>query len=82
MRYAGRVLALICIIIFGVLFLVQMTALALLYTARFVPLVDRHFPITGQDIVCGAVASGFLWLSSVFFYLRLARFHAGHGDTA
>jgi hypothetical protein len=81
-RYAGRVLALICIIIFGVLFLVQMTALALLYTSRFVPLVDWHFPITGRDIVCGAIASGFLWLSSVFFYLRLARLQSGHGDTA
>ena len=74
MRYAGRVLALICTIIFGVLFLVQMTALALLHTTRFVPVVDWHFPITRQDIVCGAVASGFLWLSS--------RLQAGHGDTA
>jgi hypothetical protein len=78
-RYAGRVLVLIGIIIFGVLFLVQMTALALLYTTRFIPLVDRHFPITEQDIVCGAVASGFLWLSSVFFYLRLERLQVSHG---
>ena len=72
-RYAGRLVALACSTIFGVLFLIQIIGITLLYTSHFhFPLPDRHYPITTGDIVW-AVASGLLFLSSVFLYLRLAR---------